>query len=50
MNYLAKTPIYLKALNVIEKENVEVVTWLWQYEQGGKYVVSREKSKEYSIW
>lgn len=44
-DYLAKTPIYLKALNVIEKENVEVVTWLWQYEQGGKYVVSREKIK-----
>ena len=42
-DYLTKNPIYEKAINILEKENVEVVTWLWQYEQQGKYVVSKKK-------
>lgn len=42
-DYLTENPIYEKAINILEKENVEVVSWLWQYEQGGKYVVSQEK-------
>lgn len=44
-DYLTENPIYEKAINILEKENVEVVSWLWQYEQGGKYVVSQEKIK-----
>ena len=44
-DYLTKNRIYSKAIHTLEKENVEVVSWLWQYEQGGKYVVSQEKIK-----
>lgn len=43
-DYLENDYIYSEAVNIAETEKVDVVTWLWQYEDSkGNFVVSKNK-------
>lgn len=43
-DYLMESSIYTEAVNILETNNIDVVAWLWQYEDvNGNMLVSKDK-------